>query len=194
MAASSGRTLVSTWDRLVDSSWNYRIAMVADLLAPLGWLVFAARRLQGSPVAGAAWAVGGFFCFGFLEYAVHRWVLHGPFPVFRRSHARHHAHPLALYSAPLFVMMTVSLAIFGGLDLVLPTTTAALLVFGLYAGYDYFAVLHHLQHHSVDELGHVPYFHDLERFHDRHHHRPSVNFGITTTVWDRVFSTFERRV
>jgi len=30
---------------------------------------------------------------------------------------------------------------------VLPAGVAALLVFGLYAGYDYFALVHHWQHH-----------------------------------------------
>jgi sterol desaturase/sphingolipid hydroxylase (fatty acid hydroxylase superfamily) len=193
MTGHEGHTLVGTWDQLVDSALNYRIAMITDLLAPIGWLAFGVWRLTGSGLVAAAYAITGFFAFGWLEYAVHRWVLHGPFPVLRRSHARHHAHPLALYSTPLLVVVLVSVGVFGLLDLVLPTAVAAFLVFGLYTGYNYFAVLHHLQHHSVRELSQVGYFHDLERFHDRHHHRPSVNFGITTTIWDRVFRTFERR-
>jgi sterol desaturase/sphingolipid hydroxylase (fatty acid hydroxylase superfamily) len=31
----------------------------------------------------------------------------------------------------------------------------------------------------------------LERFHDAHHARQNVNFGITTTMWDRLFGTFQ---
>ena len=31
----------------------------------------------------------------------------------------------------------------------------------------------------------------LPRLHDLHHHRQVVNFGISTTIWDRLFGTFE---
>ena len=31
----------------------------------------------------------------------------------------------------------------------------------------------------------------LERLHDLHYHRQVVNFGISTTIWDRLFGTFE---
>ena len=58
----------------------------------------------------------------------------------KRGHAQHHAEPRALISTPLFVIMTEALAIWGLLGLVLPTGVAALLVFGLYAGYNYFAL------------------------------------------------------
>ena len=52
--------------------------------------------------------------------------------------------------------MTGALAIWGLLGLVLPTEVAALLVFGLYAGYNYFALVHHLQHHRGKDLGASP--------------------------------------
>jgi hypothetical protein len=39
--------------------------------------------------------------------------------------------------------MTGALAIWGLLGLVLPAGVAALLVFGLYAGYNYFSLVHH---------------------------------------------------
>ncbi len=180
-----------TWDRLVRSAWNYRIAFAIDLVAPLGWLAYGARRAHAFTLGALALSAVGFLVFGWLEYAVHRWVLHGPFPTLRLSHARHHAAPLELYSAPLFVILAASLAVFGALDLVMSQASAAFIVFGLYTGYDYFAVLHHLQHHAESALAHVSPLHRLERFHSRHHHRPGVNFGITTTFWDRVFGTYE---
>ena len=31
----------------------------------------------------------------------------------------------------------------------------------------------------------------LPRLHDLHHHRQVVNFGISTTIWDRLFGTFQ---
>ena len=67
----------------------------------------------------------------------------------------------------------------------------ALLVFGLYAGYDYFALVHHWQHHRGHGLARVGYLRRLERLHHVHHHRQVVNFGISTTIWDRLFGTFQ---
>jgi sterol desaturase/sphingolipid hydroxylase (fatty acid hydroxylase superfamily) len=32
---------------------------------------------------------------------------------------------------------------------------------------------------------------DDSRLHDLHHHRQVVNFGISTTIWERLFGTFE---
>jgi hypothetical protein len=87
--------------------------------------------------------IAGFLSSGLLEYIVHRWVLHGPPSMAKRGHAQHHAEPRALISTPLFVMMTGALAIWGVLGLVLPAGLAALLVFELYAAYNYFALVHH---------------------------------------------------
>jgi sterol desaturase/sphingolipid hydroxylase (fatty acid hydroxylase superfamily) len=126
-----------------------------------------------------------------FEYIVHRWVLHGPPSMARRGHAQHHAEPRALISAPLFVIMTGALVIWGLLELVLPAGLAALLVFGLYAGYNYFALVHHWQHQRGHGVAYVAYLRHLERLHHLHHHRQVVNFGISTTIWDRLFGTFQ---
>ena len=87
--------------------------------------------------------------------------------------------------------MTGALALWGLLGLVLPAGLAALLVFGLYAGYNYFALVHHRQHHRGKDLACVAYLRRLEQRHYLHHHRPVVNFGISTTIWDRLFGTFQ---
>jgi hypothetical protein len=73
----------------------------------------------------------------------------------------------------------------------LPYVFAARRTVGLYAGYNYFALVHHLQHHRGKDLEGVAYLRRLERLHDLHHHRQVVNFGISTTIWDRLFGTFE---
>jgi sterol desaturase/sphingolipid hydroxylase (fatty acid hydroxylase superfamily) len=135
--------------------------------------------------------IAGFMSWGLLEYVLHRWVLHGLPSMARRGHAQHHAEPRALISTPLFVIMTGALAIWGLLGLVLPAGLAALLVFGLYAGYNYFALVHHWQHHRGNDLACVAYLGRLERLHHLHHHRQVVNFGISTTIWDRLFGTFQ---
>ena len=191
MATQSGRLLVGALDRIVRSSANYWAAMLSDLAAALIFLALGLNRFSGPWVLAGAVVIVGFMSVGLLEYVLHRFVLHGPPSMARRGHAQHHAEPRALISTPLFVIMTGALAIWGLLGLVLPAGVAALLVFGLYAGYNYFALVHHFQHHRGTDLVCVAYWRRLERLHHLHHHRQVVNFGISTTMWDRLFGTFQ---
>jgi len=191
MATQSRRILLGALDRIVYSAANYWAVMLSDLAAALIFLALGLHRFSGPwVVAGGVVLVACLF-WGLLEYVVHRWVLHGPPSLARRGHAQHHAEPRALISTPLFVIMVVALAIWGLLGLVLPAGLAALLVFGLYAGYNYFALVHHWQHHRGNDLAGVVYLRRLERRHHLHHHRQVVNFGISTTMWDRLFGTFQ---
>ncbi len=152
MAIQSGRILVGPLDRIVCSSANYWAAMLCDLAAALAFLALGLNRFSGAWVVAGGVVIAGFMSLGLLEYVLHRWVLHGPPSMARRGHAQHHAEPRALISTPLFVVMTGALAIWGLFGLVLPAGVAALLVFGLYAGYNYFALVHHWQHHRGNKL------------------------------------------
>ena len=191
MATRSGRMLVGTWDRMVYSSANYCAAMLNDLAAALAFLALGLHRFSGPWVVAGGVVIAGFMTAGLLEYVLHRWVLHGPPSLVKRSHAQHHGEPRALISTPLFVIMTGALAIWGLLGLLLSAGLAALLVFGLYAGYNYFALMHHWQHHRAKDLTGIAYLRRLDRLHQLHHHRQVVNFGISTTIWDRLFGTFQ---
>ncbi len=191
MATQSGRILLGALDRMVYSSANYWVVMLSDLAAALVFLALGLDRFSGPWVVAGGVVIVGFMSYGLLEYLVHRWVLHGPPSMARRGHTQHHAEPRALISTPLFVIMTGALAIWGLFGLVLPAGLAALLVFGLYAGYNYFALLHHRQHHRGTDLAFGAYWRRLERLHHLHHHRQVVNFGISTTMWDRLFGTFQ---
>ena len=192
MATQSGRILVGTLDRIVCSSANYWAATLSDLAAALAFLALGLHRFSGPWIVASSVVIAGFMSAGLLEYVLHRWVLHGPASMVKRGHAQHHADPRALISTPLFVIMTGALAIWGLLGLVFPAGVAALLVFGLYAGYNYFALVHHWQHHRGSDLACVAYWRRPERLHHLHHHRQVVNFGISTTMWDRLFGTFQR--
>ncbi len=176
---------------MVTSAANYRAAMAGDLLAALAFLAFGLRRFVGTRSLAGGVVLLGFVSFGFLEYAVHRWVLHGPSSPARRGHAHHHAQPTALVSTPFFVIILASLAVFELLRFVCPAGPAALLVFGLYAGYNYFAFFHHWEHHHRANMACGAYWRQLDRLHHLHHQRQGVNFGISTTIWDRLFGTFQ---
>jgi sterol desaturase/sphingolipid hydroxylase (fatty acid hydroxylase superfamily) len=189
--ATQSRIWVGALDRIVYSSSNYWVAMLCDLAAALAFLALGLHRLSGSRVVAGGVVIVGFMSSGLLEYVLHRWVLHGPLSMASRGHAQHHAEPRTLISTPLFVIMTGALAVWGLLGLVLPAGIAALLVFGLYAGYNYFALVHHWQHHRGKDLACVAYLRRLERLHHVHQHRQVVNFGISTMMWDRLFGTFQ---
>ena len=184
-------TPVGFFDAWIHSATNYWVAMVCDGLVTLGFLSLGLSRAPGPQVGSVAAVVAGLFGWGFLEYALHRWLLHGwPTPA-RAGHARHHAHPRALVSTPAFVIPAAACGVWWLLHLVLPSGLAAFVVFGMYAGFDYYSVLHHLQHHrGADRVG-IAYLQRLERLHHLHHGHPTVNFGVSTTLWDRIFGTFQ---
>jgi sterol desaturase/sphingolipid hydroxylase (fatty acid hydroxylase superfamily) len=180
--------LVATAERMAFSPANYWVALVSDAAAALGFLVLGVWHLSGSAALAGVSILVGWFVWGFLEYALHRWVLHGRFPAARRGHARHHADRTALISTPALVVMGTAAATWVLLSMILPTDAAYLVVFGLYAGYNYYALLHHLQHRCDRPLGWLA---RLERAHRLHHVWPTVNYGVTTMFWDRVFDTFQ---
>ena len=192
MKTSQNAALVRhTLERMVDSPTNYWLVLVSDVVWALAFLVVGWAQYAGPPLVAITAIAVGVTGWGLLEYVLHRWILHGRPSIARRSHARHHGDVHALISTPLLVMLACALAIRALLALVLPSGIATLTVFGLYAGYNYFGVLHHFQHRQGPTIARVGYWRKLLLFHDRHHHRPAVNYGVTTTIWDRVFGTFD---
>lgn len=63
-------------------------------------------------------------------------------------------------------------------------------VFGLYAGYNHFALFHHWVHYHRSDDGSGSYWRRLDRLHNVHHQRQGSNFGVSTTIWDGIFGTF----
>ncbi len=171
---------------------NYHLAMVTDRIAALAFLAVGLYLFAGGLIQAAGIIGAGYILFGWLEYVVHRWILHGPFPFTARDHARHHAEPTALIATPAFVVIIAALALWGLVSLVSTGGAAALGVFGMYAGYNYFALLHHWEHHHRHCATGRAYWSRLDRQHHLHHRRHSVNFGVSTTFWDRLLGTFHQ--
>lgn len=180
--------LLAAAERMAFSASNYWIALVTDIIVASGFLLVGLRRLGGSPILAGACLVAGFLAWGFLEYALHRWVLHGRFTAVRRGHARHHADVTALISTPAPIVPLTACAIWTLLSLVLPPDVVCLWIAGVYVGYNYYALLHHVQHRREGMPGWPA---DLARTHRLHHLRHTVNYGVTTMFWDQVFGTFQ---
>ena len=180
--------LLAIAERMIYNGHNYWFVLVSDVAGAVGFLIFGIRHLSGSTTAAGLSVTGGFIAWGFLEYALHRWLLHGRPSIARRGHARHHADDTALISTPALVVMTTACAMWATLSVVFPTDVACLMVSGLYAGYNYYALLHHLKHRRWTTLACLA---GLERVHRIHHDRHIVNYGVTTTLWDRLLGTFQ---
>jgi len=115
----------------------------------------------------------GFVAWTLAEYLVHRFVLHGLVPT---QHALHHANPN-------MAVITVSWQIWICFALVYLTAGGAFLAGGLIA-YSWYLFVHYCAHHGHDRSP-LP----LLEHHRRHHKFATRNYGVSTTLWDRVFKT-----
>ena len=180
-------------ERTALSSGNYWASLIGDVIGALVFLIVGLDRFSGPWTVSFATIAVGFLCWGFLEYALHRWVLHGRLSLPRRGHAQHHVNAAALVSTPVLVIAACAAGVCALLGVVIDPGLAAMAVFGVYSGYNYFALLHHMQHHEPETIGRFAYFRTLGRFHAIHHQKQTVNYGTTTLLWDRLLGTFQGR-
>jgi sterol desaturase/sphingolipid hydroxylase (fatty acid hydroxylase superfamily) len=138
--------------------------------------------LACAPLGLASWT--------FMEYGVHRFVLHGVKP-FSTWHAEHHRRPAARIYAPTFVSVA-SIAAFGYLPawLIMGPWPACALAFGVAVGDLAYSVTHHAVHHWGEAGG---WLGRRRHWHGRHHarsleltRRPGY-YGVTSPFWDYVF-------
>jgi len=157
-------------------------------------LIVLARRFGGGihPGEAAAAVGGGIVSWTFIEYAVHRFILHNGL-FFSQDHASHHAEPKALIGTPTW--LTLLIMIFGiYLPMIyLPHPGLGLMFgFGVTLGYLVYSFAHYSLHHWNFRDG--GYFYRWKRLHALHHFAGSDgNFGVTTSLWDHLFGTALRR-
>jgi len=133
------------------------------------------------------------------EYLIHRFAFHHV-PGLMTVHLEHHAEPEGLHGSPTVVTVLVFAGLaFGPLWYLTNLPSAAAMTAGVMAGYLAYVGVHYAVHH-VNSLGPAwmgpklrARLRGLIRAHAVHHHQQSYNFGVTTTIWDRVFGTLHRR-
>ena len=141
-------------------------------------------------------ALTGMITWSFLEYVIHRWGGHDRRLVrktpFGHEHTRHHSE--GNYFAPnwkkvaMATVVTPFIALPVGAVIGLHLGSAFSL--GFIAAYLTYEWLHRRLHVSA---GVGPYARWARKHHFYHHfHKPSVNHGVTTPVWDWVFGTLEK--
>jgi sterol desaturase/sphingolipid hydroxylase (fatty acid hydroxylase superfamily) len=145
--------------------------LVASLLAIL-LLAISPFGLSSEATLFAA----GIVAWTFAEYVVHRFVLHGLLPT---QHGLHHASPDA-------AVLTIFWQIWACFALIYLIAGGAFLAGGLFA-YSWYLFVHHCAHHGPDMLPLL-----LLKHHQSHHQFAARNYGVSTTLWDRVFGTMLR--
>lgn len=122
----------------------------------------------------------GFAAWTLYEYALHRFVLHdGPLARIHGMHHRDEGAYVALHPLLTFAAFVASWAVIG----LQSSSTAA----GFSCGYVFYAVVHTLFHYYDGPLPKV--LERLKAHHATHHRRARTNFGISTSLWDRIFGT-----
>lgn len=160
---------------------------------------FASGLRSNARLAAAAW-LGGIAFWTWLEYMVHRYVLHGSFPdgpglrrlthrLFDHLHVEHHARPWdgnhingTMSDTAAFLLPAAALG------LLLPPHSLLAFLAGLVMAY----VAEEWVHHSV----HYYHFDNrcfryIKRHHLYHHSRAGhgVAYGLTSGVWDAAYHT-----
>ncbi len=131
---------------------------------------------------------GGLVGWTLIEYLLHRVLFHHA-PILSKIHARHHHAPQDLIGTPAWASALIGLIVVASpswatLGFGLGTAATA----GLVTGYLWYDFVHYASHHWRPRRN--SYLYRARLRHARHHHRSdSGNFGVTTSVWDRVFGT-----
>jgi sterol desaturase/sphingolipid hydroxylase (fatty acid hydroxylase superfamily) len=160
-------------------------------------LIWAAR--SNTAWTAAAWTCGVLF-WTWLEYVVHRYILHGSFPdgpglahwthrLFDHLHVEHHKRPwdgnhingTVKDTAPFVVPMTLVAIAF-------PPHTAVAFLAGMVQAYVAEEWVHHSVHYYHFDNR---YFRYIKRHHLYHHSRvgAATAYGLTSGGWDMVYDT-----
>lgn len=176
---------------LQQSKLAYRLDFVlygAGIAALGATLIIASPRADR--LADAVCALAALMSWSAIEYALHRFVLHGLQP-FRRWHEVHHRHPSQLICSPtvfsaslIFVLVFLPVFALGG------AWRASAVTFGILVGYFCYSVTHHATHHWRARRS-DGWLAQRKRWHAVHHHEAAAEkcFGVTSGLWDRLLGS-----
>lgn len=141
-------------------------------------------------LSASLWVLAGLGGWTLIEYALHRFVLHGLRP-FRTWHEAHHERPMALICAPtLFSAALIVVLVFLPAWAIGDVLRACSLTLGVLAGYLAYAITHHAAHHW--RVG-GSWLIRRKRWHALHHHAGGAGcYGVTSPLWDHLFGSAPR--
>jgi len=139
-------------------------------------------------------ALIGIILWTFLEYIIHRFLGHQKKgkQIIQKEHLRHHSE--ANYFAPIQKKLLLANTLFVFLTLLigLVFTFQMGIYFALgFAGMYFLYEITHRRFHIKEPL--IRYGLRMRKHHFFHHFgNPSLNHGVTTAFWDRVFRTYKK--
>lgn len=169
---------------------NLRLSIASNTAVPFLLFGLILGRVSTDILTSTLWVIVGLGLYTLAEYVFHRLVLH---ELATEGHRLHHVEPFAPHAMPfsaglsVHTAMLVVMAIGFGFDLALCVTL------GSSVGYALYCQLHELIHRDPSLARRlVP---RLYRHHMLHHRTDQTtgdeqNFGVLTTMWDRVFGTY----
>ena len=128
--------------------------------------------------------VVGVFSWTFVEYLIHGWMSH-VFKTFATPlHAVHHKDPTAVFTLGAW---PPTAALWVGLFLWRGWSSGVIFYSGLVCGFAAYEFLHYRIHYARSGSA----LESRLRAHHLVHHerRPDACFGVTTTLWDRIFGS-----
>jgi len=164
--------------------WFYAITSIIWLI----WLIVSASTW---PVIRQIGSFGSYFLglisWTLLEYVIHRFVLHKVQP-FEGWHQAHHQRPTAFITSPTAVTVLVFLVLVAWPAYIwTPIWFGLSYSGGIFTGSAIYSWVHHFVHQRRLKNS---WLMDRKIWHALHH-RPQKQlcFGVTTSLWDRVFKT-----
>ncbi len=134
----------------------------------------------------AAWFAAGWFAWTIGEYVLHRFGMHAlkGRGLASREHLNHHAHRDSILEKWALSWTGVLLVGFALGAVVQPA-----LGVGWVVGYGFYDLQHFLAHRRAPRTRYERW---LRRHHFHHHFgHPMANHGVTWSLWDRAFGTYE---
>ncbi|MDH4224866.1 MAG: sterol desaturase family protein [Deltaproteobacteria bacterium] len=177
-------------EALSETKLNYRLGFVVDSICGILLLGVGVSSHGGEPVFILVSVVLGYLYLTFLEYCIHRILFHwGPPNLFNSGHQKHHDDPKVLLALPFVFGVSLTAAHYYAFGWLFPGVDPTIFLGTLLFGYFVYGVVHHAQHYFT--------FHNrlwlrLLNHHTLHHVYPDKNYGVTTTLWDHVFFTYQK--
>jgi sterol desaturase/sphingolipid hydroxylase (fatty acid hydroxylase superfamily) len=133
--------------------------------------------------------IGGFCLWGVMEYFMHRYTFHHA-PIFKAGHGEHHKQPKLHIGTPFFITLPIYFLIAWPIAALFGYDVIACLLSGFIVGYFGYLICHHVVHNK--RIQPDSFWHRYKKFHDLHHYKQDVNFGVSWQMWDRVFGTYRK--
>lgn len=132
---------------------------------------------------------GGLFCWTFIEYFVHRFLMHrhNKEAYYKSDHFHHHTSPTKIFTGTIKrLIYTVAPIIFTLVSIA--ASSYLLLPAGILTGFAVYINMHRVLHSRSA----TKWFGRLQKFHMQHHFGKTEKcFGVTSTWWDRLFNTMD---